>query len=1401
MRKNFRKVMSYLLILSIIFMEENVFASENIIQQEIVSYKEDENQKDTSFIVKYKDNKYRARGLSLMSECSEQSLDDISIVTYDSEKSLEEVKEELDKSNIEYIQPNYVLELASSTGQYEEIAEVTENLQISAEESKKTNIVVGLIDSEIDKENLEIRDYITDKGYSCIDNSDLHNEEVGFEQTHATHLAGIITGKSNAFSSENNIGVSIMPLEVFKGYQARTSDIIEAIKYAKNNGVDIINMSFGCGEENLALKEAIENASDILFVSAAGNFRRNIDEKPVYPAAYNLPNLISVTSINKDGGLSYYSDYGENNVDIAALGKEVESTLPENKRGTLSGTSMATAVVTRGLAILYANEKCKTPEEYKELIINSADKVSSLTGYVGKSAKLNIDNALNGVAKSNIETINYEDEFSISPEVYDESTAWKLFSASKTKAISSGMAHTIALKEDGSVWAWGDNTYGQLGNGTYKSSTYPVRVKGLNSIVRIDAGGYHNFAERRDGKTFSWGRGDKGQTGGSTANKTTPSQLSYDKGYYIAGLTHSIMCYGNYLYGFGDNTSGQLGSGMGASYFLRPTEIKKPDEYYYCDIYSIDTSYNKTFFVTDQADGHGGGNVIWSLKSGLRKLDEGYSTLRMKFAIGKYHDIIYSRDESESNLSIPLAKGNYEYGQFGVNADEWDEEGFYNANNLKAYKELAAGNDFTLGLKSDGTVYSWGKTFYSQAQMSGTLTYSAENKKLPLSNITEMTAGDDFAIFLDSSGNIWGLGKNDKGQLGNGTTNDATTPVKVTEKEINEDKTAVKVAAGYNHYLALKADGTVWAWGRNLDGELGNGTNESVDYPVKVLGLSNVKDIEAGNGYSLALKTDGTVWAWGKNEYGQLGNGTNVNSNVPVQVQIDKAVKAISAGYEHSLLVTEDKLAYAWGRGNYYQLCTRTNTDKNVPTLIEDLTYLSNVAAGYNHSVLLKQDGTVYTCGDNSYNKLGGNRDGSKHRPVAVMTDAMDIAAGKDCTLILNKNGTVYACGNNSVGNLGLDSTITTTDFMAIPGLSSVKEIQAKGNVNIAKNNDDKYYVWGWESINHSFNPPFYGYSNYNENKNINILDYYHISDISVGMDEIIFINNNKVYAEKDDLFFFVPIAWNYKDDMPPENGMGTKDSPYLIYSIEDFYKINNNIDAYYKLMSDLDFGSEAMTPLEMFCGNLDGNNHTIRNFKIKAYYYDCDDIAMFLFLDNATIENLTIENAEILGFTGAGVIAGYVTNSILRNCNVINTSIDCIKGEAGGIVRDIGDGQMINCTFTEADIASVTYTKNIAVNKGQSYKYFLTCNNISDVSAIRYIIEYDANALKPAKIGINAAITNSLGILTDSNITNVSNVNGVLSFQINSSNKNWSGILCPVEFTAKNTGNTQIRVKVGSVV
>ncbi len=207
-----------------------------------------------------------------------------------------------------------------------------------------------------------------------------------------------------------------MSLKVFNEGTAYTSDIIEAIEYARTMGAKIVNCSWGASGENLALKDSIEG-KDMLFVCAAGNNSQDIDTNFVSPASFDLPNVIAAASMNRNGFLSAYSNYGLNSVAVAAPGEDIISASPGNTYVTCGGTSMAAAFVSGEAALILSKSSDCSGNALREEIINSSDHLSSLVDKVYRGNKINAGNALAGIYPdpANIITIEGEPEEPILP--------------------------------------------------------------------------------------------------------------------------------------------------------------------------------------------------------------------------------------------------------------------------------------------------------------------------------------------------------------------------------------------------------------------------------------------------------------------------------------------------------------------------------------------------------------------------------------------------------------------------------------------------------------------------------------------------------------------------------------------------------------------------------------------------------------------------------------------------------------------------------------------------------------------------------------------------------------------------------------------------------------------------
>ena len=189
--------------------------------------------------------------------------------------------------------------------------------------------------------------------------------------------------------------------------------------------------------------------------------------------------------------------------------------------------------------------------------------------------------------------------------------------------------------------------------------------------------------------------------------------------------------------------------------------------------------------------------------------------------------------------------------------------------------------------------------------------------------------------------------------------------------------TTPKIACGAYHTIALKSDGTVWAWGANQAGQLGDGTHiDNTDIihagiPVQVSSLSGVTAIAGGRDHTAALKSDGTVWAWGYNYYGQLGDGTTTNSYTPVQVSSLSGVTAIAGGYYHTIALKSDGTVWTWGNNDIGQLGDGTTNNRLTPVQVSGLSGVTAIAGGYSHTIALKSGGTVWAWGYNKDGQLG----------------------------------------------------------------------------------------------------------------------------------------------------------------------------------------------------------------------------------------------------------------------------------------------------------------------------------------------------------------------------------------------------------------------------------------------
>ena len=344
-----------------------------------------------------------------------------------------------------------------------------------------------------------------------------------------------------------------------------------------------------------------------------------------------------------------------------------------------------------------------------------------------------------------------------------------------------------------------------------------------------------------------------------------------------------------------------------------------------------------------------------------------------------------------------------------------------------------------------GTPYTFGANNFGQLG-NGTTTARLTPGAVPgLTNIVQLDGGREHVIALTAGGQVETWGHNTYGQIGSGRVGgQQNSPIVVPGLS-----GVTAVAAGHYGSMALRSDGSIWTWGFNATGQLGDGTTTNRSSPVRVPGSQVWSAIAGGRDMSYALRSDGTVWAWGLNSNGELGNGTTTSSTVPVRVGSLTNVVEIAAGRNHGLAIESDGSVWTWGWNLYGQLGDGTGTDRSSP--VEILTSGgANVEAGAHHSYLLKTNGTVWSFGRNYRDELGNGNTSNSSVPVQVLgiTNAVAIGSGRDDGMAVLADGSVRTWGYNAEGQLGDGTTTSRTTPVTVPGISNALAGRGRGRLH-----------------------------------------------------------------------------------------------------------------------------------------------------------------------------------------------------------------------------------------------------------------------------------------------------------------------------------------------------------------
>jgi alpha-tubulin suppressor-like RCC1 family protein len=353
----------------------------------------------------------------------------------------------------------------------------------------------------------------------------------------------------------------------------------------------------------------------------------------------------------------------------------------------------------------------------------------------------------------------------------------------------------------------------------------------------------------------------------------------------------------------------------------------------------------------------------------------------------------------------------------------------------------------TQGFVAPFDLYVWGDNDVAVGRLGLNNAGAAFNKSSPtqVGSATEWKSVDTWnstTFAIKNNGTLWAWGYNAQAQIGDNTSITRSSPV-----QIGALTTWASAVSGTYCTYAIKTDGTLWCWGDGTDGSLGLGdTNIRRSSPVQIGALTNWLQVTAGPYYGLAVKTDGTLWGWGRNTAGQLGDGTAINRSSPVQTGSLTNWASVSSRQTTTMAITTSGALYSWGQGGYGNLGTNNTANRSSPVQVGSLTNWSKVSIA-NHCAAIKTDGTLWAWGDNAQGQCGLNNQISRSSPVQVGSleswDRVSAGIGTGQTLAISSSGALYSWGSNSSANLGHNDTVYRSSPKQVGSLTTWRVISA----------------------------------------------------------------------------------------------------------------------------------------------------------------------------------------------------------------------------------------------------------------------------------------------------------------------------------------------------------------------
>jgi len=655
-------------------------------------------------------------------------------------------------------------------------------------------------------------------------------------------------------------------------------------------------------------------------------------------------------------------------------------------------------------------------------------------------------------------------------------SSWSIITASRNNSYA-------GITTDQRLFVWGQNNTGELGTNSTIARSSPVQLAGTWS--KIAFGLDHTIAIRNDTSVFIWGGNSNGQLGiGTTINRSSPI-LVFGAGAkeVAAGVGITIIQHNGLLWSMGSGNNGVLGIGLGTGDRSNPTLISSI-------IPNSDDSE-----ISQQAAGFG---VIYNLSKRGSLYSQGAGN---NFDTGALQQRsaptqVFGVGVSGWFNSTPVQIGVSSWSQVSAGSDfsnaidssgrlfSWGDNSNFQlgdnttinksspvqifSGNQSSFLQISSGFNHTLGITNsysliaygsssslnytaqpykwskigaikvdqiettvnnyaaiadDGTLYTWGSaTGFGELGVADRFgRFFNVNRSVPVlvssENWSFVAVGAQFGGAIKSDGSLWTWGINNSGTLGDNSTINKSSPIQVGNLSWSS------ISAGSQYFCGITNDGKLYAWGNSANGSLG-GPPSNLSNPTQI-GASSWNMVTSGDFHNLAIDTAGRLFVWGSNTNGQLGLGTTINRSSPVQLPAPsgQSWSLCFASGDTSAAITNNGSVFVWGNNILGKLGNLSAINRSSPILLAGSWSKISMGAGSMYGI--RPDGTLWSWGNNQYGELGlGFGGGSRSSPVQVGTDAdwIDVEGGLNCAFAIKQNKNLYSFGYGGLGNLGTNT-------------------------------------------------------------------------------------------------------------------------------------------------------------------------------------------------------------------------------------------------------------------------------------------------------------------------------------------------------------------------------------------